>query len=161
VLVGFDVSVTVAWPPALVVAVVDDSVPMVLLKLTVAPLTADPAFVNVAVIVVVDCPSPAMVVGDAEIAIAYWFTETLALVDVRMLPVRGVKLIGKLYVAAVPGTALHWMLKLIVWPAARSVPLPPEVKVTVVAFDETDQPVGRLGALPYVNPEAMVMAIWE
>jgi len=82
VLVGLEVSVTVAWPLAFVVAVVVDSVPIVLVKLIVAPLTGDPALVSVAVIVVVDCPSPAMLVGDAVIAIAYWFTDTVALVEV-------------------------------------------------------------------------------
>jgi len=54
VLVGLDVRVTVAWPLAFVVAVVVDSVPIVLVKLMVAPLTGDPALVSVAVIVVVD-----------------------------------------------------------------------------------------------------------
>jgi len=77
-----------------------------------------------------------------------------------MLP-RGVKFRAKVESPAVDGTALQVMPKFSVLPAARSVPALPEVSVTVVAFVDTVQPDGRVGALPYVKPEGMVIAIEE
>ena len=60
-----EVSVAVAWPLAFVVSVVDESVPELVLKVTVAPARALPFWVRVTVIVLVDAPSAGIVVGEA------------------------------------------------------------------------------------------------